>query len=977
MSRPSARNSSKSCLRFVRLSGLVVCGWEVSATSRIRGVAISVSEFDVYFKWLGIPPADQPPDHYRLLGIPAFTSDADVIANAIDRQVAYVRTFALGPHSLESQRLLNELATARLCLESPQEKSAYDQDLRDRHAGTQSVNGTVRESGRVVVSVARTTRNRFLGLVSVFCAVGICVLVMLGVFWNWSEPTTRKEQAQEQAASPRTGGSSSDEVQADRTGTPSEESDRQGEKRQCFGVLTATLRVADSSPFFNAFSFSPDGKRIVSGSDDDTAKVWDVQTGQETFTLKGHSDSVTSVSFSPDAKRIVSGSGDKTVKVWDANTGQETRTIKTEHTDGVTSVGFSPDGKRIVSGSDDKTLKIWNVQTGQEIHTLKGHSGSVTSVSFSPDGKWIVSGSDDQTLKIWNAQTGQEIHTLKGHSASVTSVSFSPDAKRIVSGSGDKTVKVWDANTGQETRTIKTEHTDGVTSVGFSPDGNRIVSGGVGKTLKVWDVQTGQKTVTLYGHSETVTSVSFSPDGKEIFSRSSDCMVKVWILVLDSNRNEKLDAGDFANHFGVKKPDQVYLDDFPELDFRVRASFTLGKHGDTGYEGQPQSVVFGDGGKPEHCLSMHACTPKQGGAAFAKYELNKKYQWFTSRCAFSITGELKSDVTFRVLGDEKELWSSPPTGAQSKSYDVAVDVSSVDILTLQIKPVDDETNATTIWLNPLLLSKQSSSPVPASSSSGPVQPMEPIETTNSIGMKLRLIPTGQFMMGSPDSDTNAERREKPQHLVKVTKPFYLGVFEVTQQQYEKVMDRNPSRFKGPRNPVNQVNWHDAVEFCQKLSALSAEKSSGRHYRLPTEAEWEFACRAGSTTVYGFGDEASRLGDYAWFSGNSRDTVHPVGRKKPNAWGLYDMHGNVWEWCQDWFGNYPASRLGRLSFLIPPRRIDPTGPKSGSYRVYRGGGIEKHALKRLRSASRGAGVTLAHFTLGFRVVCETTSERSGK
>ena len=850
MSRPSARNSSKSCLRFVRLSGLVVCGWEVSATSRIRGVAISVSEFDVYFKWLGIPPADQPPDHYRLLGIPAFTSDADVIANAIDRQVAYVRTFALGPHSLESQRLLNELATARLCLESPQEKSAYDQDLRDRHAGTQSVNGTVRESGRVVVSVARTTRNRFLGLVSVFCAVGICVLVMLGVFWNWSEPTTRKEQAQEQAASPRTGGSSSDEVQADRTGTPSEESDRQGEKRQCFGVLTATLRVADSSPFFNAFSFSPDGKRIVSGSDDDTAKVWDVQTGQETFTLKGHSDSV-------------------------------------------------------------------------------------------------------------------------------TSVSFSPDAKRIVSGSGDKTVKVWDANTGQETRTIKTEHTDGVTSVGFSPDGNRIVSGGVGKTLKVWDVQTGQKTVTLYGHSETVTSVSFSPDGKEIFSRSSDCMVKVWILVLDSNRNEKLDAGDFANHFGVKKPDQVYLDDFPELDFRVRASFTLGKHGDTGYEGQPQSVVFGDGGKPEHCLSMHACTPKQGGAAFAKYELNKKYQWFTSRCAFSITGELKSDVTFRVLGDEKELWSSPPTGAQSKSYDVAVDVSSVDILTLQIKPVDDETNATTIWLNPLLLSKQSSSPVPASSSSGPVQPMEPIETTNSIGMKLRLIPTGQFMMGSPDSDTNAERREKPQHLVKVTKPFYLGVFEVTQQQYEKVMDRNPSRFKGPRNPVNQVNWHDAVEFCQKLSALSAEKSSGRHYRLPTEAEWEFACRAGSTTVYGFGDEASRLGDYAWFSGNSRDTVHPVGRKKPNAWGLYDMHGNVWEWCQDWFGNYPASRLGRLSFLIPPRRIDPTGPKSGSYRVYRGGGIEKHALKRLRSASRGAGVTLAHFTLGFRVVCETTSERSGK
>ena len=140
--------------------------------------------------------------------------------------------------------------------------------------------------------------------------------------------------------------------------------------------------------------------------------------------------------------------------------------------------------------------------------------------------------------------------------------------------------------------------------------------------------------------------------------------------------------------------------------------------------------------------------------------------------------------------------------------------------------------------------------------------------------------------------------------MKITKPFCIGVFEVTQQQYQKVMGTNPSRFKGPQNPVEQVSWNDAVEFCRKLSALPAEKSSGYEYRLPTEAEWEYACRAGTTTKYSFGDSESELGDYAWYGlverlmeiaderGNSGEKSHPVGGKKPNAWGLFDMHGNV-------------------------------------------------------------------------------------
>ena len=172
--------------------------------------------------------------------------------------------------------------------------------------------------------------------------------------------------------------------------------------------------------------------------------------------LLGHTSWVSSVAFSPDGRRIVSGSTDNTLKVWDAATGQETLTLK-GHTSWVMSVAFSPDGRRIVSGSDDKTLKVWDAATGQETLTLKGHTEAVWSVAFSPDGRRIVSGGADKTMKVWDAATGQETLTLKGHTGKVMSVAFSPDGRRIVSGSGDlfsgsgdNTLKIWDAATGQE-----------------------------------------------------------------------------------------------------------------------------------------------------------------------------------------------------------------------------------------------------------------------------------------------------------------------------------------------------------------------------------------------------------------------------------------------------------------------------------------------------------------------------------------------
>ena len=206
-----------------------------------------------------------------------------------------------------------------------------------------------------------------------------------------------------------------------------------------------------------------------------------------------------------------------------------------------------------------------------------------------------------------------------------------------------------------------------------------------------------------------------------------------------------------------------------------------------------------------------------------------------------------------------------------------------------------------------------------------------VPAANSIGMRFVPIPAGTFTMGDADNG--------PTHKVTLTKPFELGQHEVTQEQYEQVMGKTPSMFKGRQNPVDRVSWDDAVEFCRKLSELPGEKSAGSAYRLPTEAEWEYACRAGTKTEYSFGDSDSELGDYAWYNKNSGGTPHPVGQKKPNAWGLYDMHGNVWEWCQDWYGKYPSGST-----------TDPTGAASGSLRVPRGGSWSSTA-RSARSAYR--------------------------
>jgi formylglycine-generating enzyme required for sulfatase activity len=229
---------------------------------------------------------------------------------------------------------------------------------------------------------------------------------------------------------------------------------------------------------------------------------------------------------------------------------------------------------------------------------------------------------------------------------------------------------------------------------------------------------------------------------------------------------------------------------------------------------------------------------------------------------------------------------------------------------------------------------------------------------SGVNLDMVYIPSGKFTMGSPPEEQGNED-ERPQIKDVNVSTFYMGKYEVTQAQWQAIMGKNPAKFKDNlQNPVEQVSWDDAQEFCKKLS-----QKTGREFRLPSEAEWEYACRAGTNTAYSFGDNASLLGEYAWYRDNSFLKTNPVGQKKPNPWGLYDMHGNVWEWCQDSYEKYGGeSDLIRKTGNAIIKENDSRSRllRGGSWFI--GGGLCQSAY-RYYSHARDR-----YYYLGFRVVC---------
>jgi WD40 repeat protein len=291
------------------------------------------------------------------------------------------------------------------------------------------------------------------------------------------------------------------------------------------GDQVAVLR-GHQGPVYNA-AFSSDGSRIVTASDDRTARIWDTATGKAIAVLTGHQDVVHSAAFSPDGSRIVTASDDHTARIWDTATGKETALLSA-HLGEVNSAAFSRDGSRIVTASDDSTARIWDAGTGKEVGVLRGHQGLVYTAAFSPDGSRIVTAaSEDNTARIWDAATGKEAAVLRGHQRGVHRAAFSPDGLRIVTVSLDQTARIWDVATRKEVAVLS-GHQGLVYNAAFSPDGSRIVTASDDRTARIWDAATGKELVVLRGHERAVLDAAFSPDGSRVATVSDDQTARFW-----------------------------------------------------------------------------------------------------------------------------------------------------------------------------------------------------------------------------------------------------------------------------------------------------------------------------------------------------------------------------------------------------------------------------------------------------------------
>ncbi|WP_437492471.1 TIR domain-containing protein [Sorangium sp. So ce1014] len=278
-----------------------------------------------------------------------------------------------------------------------------------------------------------------------------------------------------------------------------------------------------------ACAVTPDGRRVLSASEDRTLKLWDLMTGRDLLSLVGHEHVVTTCAVAPDGKRAVSGSY-RALKVWDLVTGKELLTL-TGHSAWVRACAVTPNGRRAVSASEDRTLKVWDLDSGTELATLAGHMEGVRACAVMPDGRRVVSASEDGTLKLWDMTTGAELATLSGHDSAIWACAVTPDGARIVSGAEDRTLRVWDAATGHVV-VVLSGHDAGVNACAMTPDGQCVVSASEDRTLRLWDLTTGRELTVLTGHASWVSACAITPDGRRLVAAYLDRLLKVWDLTV-------------------------------------------------------------------------------------------------------------------------------------------------------------------------------------------------------------------------------------------------------------------------------------------------------------------------------------------------------------------------------------------------------------------------------------------------------------
>ncbi len=872
--------------------------------------------FDAYYEWLGIPPSEQPPHHYRLLGIGVFEENADVIANAADRQMGHLRGFAAGKHSKLSQKLLNEVAAARVCLLNAEKKAAYDATLRERlsektpplpPAVPMAVSAVPSTVGRGDPAVLAPTmldegaprRFQLDRLPAIPVAVaGVAALVLLGMLVWWlagagSRPPNDVEQPPIAALDPDSAGGPS--VVPDGTPAPSDPNPDPDSGKG----------TDSSEPIAPPGNEEPEPPAEPEEPERPTAPEADPPPDEPT-------EPETPSEREPPEEPTVPEEPDEPEKPDEPEPSPEPKFVRRA----VPDRSEQEQVRRVL----DETYDTAAAQSPEARLNLAEQLASLAEKAEDPTERFVLlrraselasEGNDPAKMLELVAQISDEFEVDRILAQAHMLDGFS---KRAVS---------------EEQIGALVEESAGVIDAALAAgryEQADALSAAVYRTCQ-----------PAAGRAFRVDALNRRREVQEQRDR--------WNAFQASLETLKTKPDDEASHEIAAR---WYA--FVQADWdRAMPHFAKGANAELRAVAQRELTrPPKDAGAQVDLADAWWSLGEAADSQMKPHWMARAAHWYAQAQAEVGSPVIQAKIAKRL--EECRAVVQPVASAAAEAPPPAV------------APFESRQAG----LHQQAWSKHLKTPV--------VQ-------TNSLQMRFVLIPPGEFIMGSAaeevaklavesrwsralGSTSQRLQAETPPRKVRITRPFYLGAYPVTQAEYKQVMGDVPYQLRiDPTRPVGSVTWYDAVDFCKQLTALPAEQAAGRGYRLPTEAEWEYACRAGSTTWFSFGDDPTVFGMHGWWRGNTQHRPQPVARLKPNPWGLFDMHGNIGQWCSDYYtAGYPDTD-----------EEDPRGPESGSLKAVRGGCYADNP-RECRSASRHFNSPNTQtYQVGFRVVLVPASE----